>query len=211
MHPIMTLYSYIVAHDNGFAPNPFHGFCTLACCKPGIRRTAKEGDYIVGLAPKHLGHRVVYAMQVTETVDFDDYWVETRFRIKRPDPKAGGEKAVGDNIYQRGKTGEWEQAFSLHSLENGKQNWKLTTTDTNGEKVLIGEDFIYWGGNGLPLPANLQRLIVGRAHKSTANDKLIPDFIEWFQSQTERGCLGLPTNPLPSPPKRGTGSRRKRC
>ena len=38
----MTLYSYTVAADTGFAPNPFHGFCTLACCKPGIRRTAQE-------------------------------------------------------------------------------------------------------------------------------------------------------------------------
>jgi len=40
-----VLYSYIVKTDTGFAPNPFHGFCTLACCKPIMRR--KIRDYIV--------------------------------------------------------------------------------------------------------------------------------------------------------------------
>ena len=40
----MTVYSYIVAYDSGFAPNPFHGTCTLACCKPTIRRTAHEKE-----------------------------------------------------------------------------------------------------------------------------------------------------------------------
>ena len=39
----MTLYSYIVAYDGGSAPNPFHEFCTLAICKPGMRRTAEKG------------------------------------------------------------------------------------------------------------------------------------------------------------------------
>lgn len=27
-------YSYVVARDFGFAPNPFNGFLTLATCKP---------------------------------------------------------------------------------------------------------------------------------------------------------------------------------
>ena len=208
----MTLYSYIVKHDNGFAPNPFHGFCTLACCKPKIRLTAAEGDYIVGLSPKSAGNRVVYAMRVTETVDFDDYWNEDRFRTKRPDFEAGGEKALGDNIYHRGPTGEWEQEKSLHSLKNGRQDWHATRTDTGGVKVLISQDFIYWGEEGPPVPDNLMGLIVGRAHKSTANAPLIPDFLEWFESQEEKGCLGPPTNGLPPASKRETGHRRpRRC
>jgi hypothetical protein len=36
----MTVFSYVVAKDGGFAPKPFHAFCTLACCKPKIRETA---------------------------------------------------------------------------------------------------------------------------------------------------------------------------
>ena len=38
----MTLFSYVIEHDLGFAPNPFHGVCTLACCKPQIRKIAKD-------------------------------------------------------------------------------------------------------------------------------------------------------------------------
>ena len=38
------LFTYVLAHDNGAAPNPFGGVCTLVICKPQIRRSAKEGD-----------------------------------------------------------------------------------------------------------------------------------------------------------------------
>lgn len=60
------LYSYTITHDTGFAPNPFWGWCTLATCKPQIRRTAQVGDWIAGLSPKATGNRLVYAMQVSE-------------------------------------------------------------------------------------------------------------------------------------------------
>jgi len=39
---IDRLYLYTMTYDSGFAPNPFHGICTLACCKPGIRRGVAE-------------------------------------------------------------------------------------------------------------------------------------------------------------------------
>ena len=32
------VYEYVMTSDSGFAPNPFHGTCTLACCKPKIRK-----------------------------------------------------------------------------------------------------------------------------------------------------------------------------
>ena len=32
------VYEYVMTSDSGFAPNPFHGTCTLACCKPRIRK-----------------------------------------------------------------------------------------------------------------------------------------------------------------------------
>ena len=35
-------YSYIVARDFGFAPNPFNGVLTLATCKPIVRKGAEE-------------------------------------------------------------------------------------------------------------------------------------------------------------------------
>lgn len=48
----MTLYSYVVAHDFGFAPNPFDGLCTLATCKPDIRK--RPPSEIISSAPAAL-------------------------------------------------------------------------------------------------------------------------------------------------------------
>jgi hypothetical protein len=48
------LFSYVVDHDNGFAPNPFGGLCTLAKCKYGtpakrnVVELANEGDWVIG-------------------------------------------------------------------------------------------------------------------------------------------------------------------
>ena len=86
------LYSYIVTHDSGFAPNPFHEYCTLACCKPVIRRCAQEGDYVIGLAPKDPANqatKVVYVMQVSEKKTFQEYWECERFQVKKPNMPAG--------------------------------------------------------------------------------------------------------------------------
>ncbi|SSY70238.1 hypothetical protein [Alysiella crassa] len=40
----MKIISYVVKYDYGFAPNPYHGFLTLATCKPVIRSNAEIGD-----------------------------------------------------------------------------------------------------------------------------------------------------------------------
>ena len=47
-----TLFSYVIPHDGGSAPNPYHGICTLVICKPVIRRIAKVKDWVVGLGAK---------------------------------------------------------------------------------------------------------------------------------------------------------------
>ena len=206
-----TLFSYTVRYDDGFAPNPFHGVCTLACCKPRIRKAAQVGDYVVGFGTKGRGNRVVYAMRVTETLEFDDYWVAPRFCVKRPDMSAGGEKALGDNIYRPGANG-WIMEWSQHSNSDGSQNMEHTRVDTSGVKALISDDFVYWGDDGERIPDELAGLVHGRGHKSRANDPLIPAFIEWFNRQ-KKGRLGMPTTPLPKPmPKpSGAGKRRKKC
>lgn len=52
-----TLFSYVIPHDGGSAPNPYFGICTLAICKPVIRRTAKVEDWVVGLGAKKNSYR----------------------------------------------------------------------------------------------------------------------------------------------------------
>ena len=57
-------YIYVVARDFGFAPNPFHGFLTLATCKPHIRKDAQVDDWVVGMGGSRLkatGHCVFSA------------------------------------------------------------------------------------------------------------------------------------------------------
>jgi hypothetical protein len=40
---------YIMTVDTGFAPNPFHGVCTLAACTPNhCKANLEPGDLIVG-------------------------------------------------------------------------------------------------------------------------------------------------------------------
>src|ERR1700743_2188386 len=89
----MNLYSYVLAVDDGAAPNPFGGVCTLTICKPMIRRTAERGDWVVGLGSRNgpggrdLSSHVIYAMKVSKTLPYADYWVEclARFPEKLPE------------------------------------------------------------------------------------------------------------------------------
>ena len=68
------LFSYKVAHDGGSAPNPFNDLCTLAICKPAIRRVAKKGDVILGLGcGEEEESRIVYCMVVDAAVPWAAY------------------------------------------------------------------------------------------------------------------------------------------
>lgn len=82
----MKFFSYIVDRDFGFAPNPFFGYCTLADCKPRTRKSAQIGDVIFGLAGakyrKANTKKIIYAMQVTEILSFNEYFNDPRFEFK---------------------------------------------------------------------------------------------------------------------------------
>ena len=80
----MRLFSDTATYDIGFSPNPFFGYCTLACCKPKIRLSAEPGDWVVGLTPKSQGNQLLYAMKVEEKLTFEQYWRDRRFAPKKP-------------------------------------------------------------------------------------------------------------------------------
>ena len=96
----MTLYSYVVVHDAGFAPNPFGDFCTLATCKPKIRLRAQVGDWIVGAgSARNVGSgKLLYAMRVAEILPLEKYARDARFGDKVAKPKGIEEERCGDNI-----------------------------------------------------------------------------------------------------------------
>ena len=190
----MKLYSYVVVRDFGFAPNPFYGACTLATCKPTIRRTAQVDDWIIGTGSKAKGRagRAVFVMQVAETLTYNKYWRDPRFRQKRPNLRGSVKQAFGDNIYRR-RSGKWTQENSHHSLATGKSNRLNIANDTKTDRILVGFNFAYWGGAGPLIPKRLrQEICAHRGHKSNFSDATINRFVKWFESLEPRGYLGAP-------------------
>ena len=191
------LYSYVVARDYGFAPNPFFGFCTLATCKPQIRRTAAVGDWIVGTGSGRHGRaaHIVYAMRVTEAMSFNDYWQDHRFRLKRPNMHASIRSAFGDNIYHRNDvTGEWNQVDSHHSYQHGTPNAKNICHDTSVDRVLVSDDFLYWGSSGPRIPPSFRDEICkgGQGHRCRFPADLVSRCIAWLRGLNETGYGGDP-------------------
>ena len=190
----MSIFSYIVKSDSGFAPNPYHGVCTLACCKPEIRRTAQIDDWVVGLTPKAMGHRLVYAMRVTRAMSFKDYWFA--YPSKRPsfETVVG---SLGDNIYEPRKDGGYKQHRSGHSLHcNGKptsrENKATKQADLSTDRVLIGRVFIYWGAKAPELPGRLREaLAVARGHRRHQPEAVVRWWTEYIDGQP-KGRHGEP-------------------
>jgi hypothetical protein len=154
----VRVYLYILAADGGFAPNPFHGWCTLACCKPAIRRRAKKGDWVVGLTPKAKGHRLAYAMKVRESLSFGEYWRDRRFESKRPRREKGASREArhGDNCYEPNGNGTFRQHPSDHyDHERGREDPRSKKRDLGGQRVLIATNFSYYGANAIPIPEYL--------------------------------------------------------
>jgi hypothetical protein len=182
---VAELFSYVLDHDYGFAPNPFFGVCTLATCKPKIRDRAKAGDYVLGTGCAKRGRRgrLVYLMQVDEVTTYDAYWADDRFRRKRPTDSRGTAHAFGDNIYHQHQ-GFWQQANSFHSLPDGRPNPLNRDHDTGSEGVLIGHRFVYFGGSGPMVPANFRDwdgtdVCAGRAYKRRFPAGMAEDVVAW--------------------------------
>lgn len=195
----MNVFSYVIEHDLGFAPNPFHGTCTLACCKPLIRKKAKLGDYILGTGatrPGLLGH-LTYWMRVDEITTFDQYWSDPRFHWKKPIMQGSTHLRYGDNIYHRNATGEgYQQEDSFHSLEDGSLSLGDRQRDTGWtDKILIGHNFAYWGRKGINMPEHLKCFVKkGPGHKATFTEEQIAALMAWLEQQPQRGYIGEPAH-----------------
>lgn len=186
----------MVARDYGFAPNPFFGICTLATCKPTIRRVAQVGDWVIGTGSSERTRKgfLVYAMRITETMTFHAYWNDPRFQRKKPKLRGSKKQAFGDNIYCKDAGGQWHQLDSHHSYADGTQNPLNVQNDTQTDRVLISTDYAYWGGSGPEIPHELRHyqgadICAGRNHKSEFPDGLVSAFIAWFRSLDAKGYI----------------------
>ncbi|MGC9972532.1 MAG: hypothetical protein ABSE56_18265 [Bryobacteraceae bacterium] len=155
----MKLYSYVVHHDTGLAPNPYSRVCTLCRCKyrkpGGTRRNivelAEEGDWVVGTGGadkrKSAGHgKLVYAMRVDKKLTREEYYACPRFKAREDNepPKVDFEKPE--------------------------------------QFVLISRHFYYFGANAIDIPfPKLEKR--GPWFRSDFDPEFIRRFVEWLERQ----------------------------
>jgi len=172
----MNLFSYVMTFDTGFAPNPFGGFLTLACCKPRIRRVARKGDYIIGTGSKRtIGTtKLIYAAEISDVVSMEDYGKLPKFNIKRPDNNGKWWQVMGDNIYEK-KGSKWTQR------KNPDHDERHIEYDLSGRNVLICKRFWYFGDHPEELPFRFHELIkTGPGHKRFEETPQIKQFLAWL-------------------------------
>lgn len=193
------IYSYVVARDYGFAPNPFFGVCTLCTCKPDIRRAADVGDWVVGTgsAQHCLRGHLIFAMCVNEVMTFNDYWNDERFQCKKPYLDSSLKYAFGDNIYHRDdNSNRWIQSNSHHSHRDGSPNSDNIVRDTKSERILISKDFVYFGREAPPIRADIRDTlcISGPGHKCRFNAEFVQVVLSWIRSLELQGYCGEPVS-----------------
>lgn len=185
------------------------GTCTLACCKPSIRRSvgrhfSKHQDtWILGISPKNKGNEIVNIMRVDEAMSFNDYF--RRYPEKRPIFHQSIVGSSGDNIYQ-----PLEDCFiQLRSIHSNKpfedENWSTNMGkqihDLGGEFVLLSKNYVYFGGNSITVPNELRSIIPGRGHKCNFDEyqiKHLEKLVNVFKQEIESCTLLGPPRKWPS-------------
>jgi hypothetical protein len=187
------LFCYKQTHDTGFAPNPFHGHCTLATCKPGMRRSKRVGDWVAGFTSEQVTkgrdqvgkERLIYLMQISEVLPMEWYFTDPRFEVKkasRPDDtNAPCISTIGDNIYEL-VNNVWIQHPNWSHDKDERE------TDLSGKNALIAEDFYYFGIDPLVIPDEIRpRIPVFQACHGwrTRDQAIVQAFLDYVRS---RGC-----------------------
>ena len=184
----MKLYSYVVQHDYGHAPNPYFSVCTLARCKcreeegdrAKIVELAVEGDWIVGTGGADVrksarNGNLIYAMKVEKKLRLGQYWSDPEFEDK---------KLLKDGEYaqRRGDNKKPKSAF-----EENKRfvliSWKeyyYFGKEAGKEAIRIPEEFL-----------SIQKK--GPGYKVNCFDpQFVAQFLDWLKSTQKPGKHGDP-------------------
>ena len=106
--------------------------------------------------------------------------------------------ASGDNIYEPLGPSRWRQLNSYHSQADGSPDLRHVRRDTSVERVLVSEDYVYFGGQGPKLPERFQSGVAWtcsvRAGATSASGRtnVIDSFEGWVRSLGVRGYQGRP-------------------
>jgi hypothetical protein len=170
---------------------------------PQIRKHAKVDDVIIGMAGsgkrglKRIYPQVIFWMRVSEAICFDDYWSDPRFAAKRPQIPGPKMRMVGDRTYRRdAASGDWVYDRSMHYLPPAAQGQGgHVVRDTKVDRLLIGQEFSYWGGNGPTVPDHLLTLFPNpRGQKCPKPGPLLTELIELLEISNPKGVVGDPAD-----------------
>ncbi|MBL8793055.1 MAG: hypothetical protein JNM56_04060 [Planctomycetia bacterium] len=183
----MRILSYVVRFDAGCAPNPFGGRLTLVTCKPGIRRTAVEGDLIVGTGSATFpgNDRLIFAAKVAATVPLEDYGSNPEYRDKIPSFDGEPWRRYGDNYYFM-ENGVWRQRKNKHHPLEALEK------DVSGKNALICDEFWYFGRCAVQIPSHCRAIIKkGPGFKIIEDTELVHSLNSWLK-QMKPGLRGKP-------------------
>jgi putative DNA base modification enzyme with NMAD domain len=169
------LFSYVVEHDRGHAPNPYFRLCTLCRCKfressdkpKNLVEKANKGDWVIGTGGANLkwsagNGTLIYAMRVDDKPSRQQYFLDRRFRIKKPKENGTFQQRMGDNLRP------------ANNFERREQS------------VLISRHFFYFGRKAIRIPQNkFPGLECGRGFKyKNFKDTYIARFVKWLETET---------------------------
>lgn len=191
----MKIISYVVKYDYGFAPNPFHGFLTLATCKPIIRssKNTHKGDILLGKASGE--DKLIYVGIISDIVTIEEYSTNPKFEDKKPRKikTIDDINQFGDNMYYL-ENGCWRNLKGWHTEQ---EQWDR---DISGKNVLICERFWYFGDNAPDIPPEFLSFICqgrGMKHSKEQDKNAVERFMEWLTHKyPQQGLLGKPSTKL---------------
>lgn len=186
----MKLYTYIIRHDSGLAPNPFWDVLTLNVCKPKIRAKAEEGDWIIGTGSKNVKRKdgrvvdfsgkLVFAMRVSKKITMQEYDDFCKKGLTKKIPylnRRDWRIIIGDSIYDYSDGKPPKLRKIIH-----KEKDKLR--DLSGKNTLISECFFYFGENAVDLRKIFPELIkeshAARGHTIIRQEVLVKEFEDWI-------------------------------
>jgi hypothetical protein len=200
-----ALYSYVVSTDSGFAPNPFFGVCTLACCKPAIRRAVgarllrqsgradiaelrqvdpdfirAQNIWVVGLAGAELRDRpyrsLVFVMQVTDVLDFESYYDE--YPQKRPvlrPPTTPADPAWHGDAIYTGTDPATARQLAPSAHSCGEAEDDSTKWHDLGGCYVLVSDRFVYFGPDAPYLPIEEKLHHGRGHRSNHSPQAVAE------------------------------------
>ncbi len=180
----VKIFSYVVDHDNGYAPNPYFRYCTLCGCKfeggRNILQLAKERapedkrDWVIGtggVSDRSVGHgKLIYAMRVDEKLKRGDYFADRRFEKKKPIKAGNYAQRHGDNE---------DPKKDVHRYK---------------EFTLVSRHFYYFGEKAIEIPKTFKSFEKRGPGFKYIDPGEFRRFLKWLETETgyRPGMIGEP-------------------